>query len=303
MKSYIGITDKDWYDLLSSSMPLDEVNFWRPSAINDFSVLKPGELFLFKLHSPINYIVGGGFFAHYSVLPLSLAWETFETLNGARSFKEMRLRIEKYRKVDEDPFNDFPIGCILLEKPFFLSKEDWIPAPYDWKNSIVQGKSYDLSLEPGKTIWKRLLDILFQSQGIAENQSRYGEPIPVLPRLGQGSFRVLVTDAYQRRCAFTREKTLPALEATHIKPYSLNGTHEIKNGILMRKDFHALFDKGYITITPSKNIEISRRIKEEFENGREYYTYHGRTINLPVSYKYYPSSENLTWHNENIFKG
>ena len=61
----------------------------------------------------------------------------------------------------------------------------------------------------------------------------------------------------------------------------------------MRKDFHALFDKGYITITPSKNIEMSRKIKEEFENGREYYAYHGQSINLPIAYKYYPSTENF----------
>ena len=303
MKSYIGITDKDWYDLLCSLSPLDEVNFWRPSATTDFNVLKPGDLFLFKLHSPLNYIVGGGFYAHYSVLPLSLAWEAFEIANGARSLKEIRLRIEKYRKVVVDPFDDFPIGCILLEKPFFLSRNDWIPAPYDWKNSIVQGKSYDLSVEPGRSIWNRLQDALYISKEIAVNQPRYGEPIAVLPRLGQGSFKVLVTDVYQRRCAITREKTLPALEATHIKPYSQNGTHEIKNGILMRRDFHALFDKGYITITPSRNIEVSKKIKEEFENGREYYAHHGQSIYLPIAYKYYPSTENLTWHNENVFKG
>ena len=172
-------------------MPLDEVNFWRPSAINDFSVLNPGDLFLYKLHSPDNYIVGGGFYAHYSALPLSLAWEAFETANGARSLKEMRMQIEKYRRVVEDPFNDFTIGCILLEKPFFLSMEDWIPAPYDWKSSIVQGKSYDLSVEPGISIWNKLQDALYLSKALAENQPRYGEPIAVLPRLGQGSFRVL----------------------------------------------------------------------------------------------------------------
>jgi len=45
----------------------------------------------------------------------------------------------------------------------------------------------------------------------------------VRPRLGQGSFRVLVTEAYDRRCAITNERTLPVLQAAHIKPYALNG--------------------------------------------------------------------------------
>jgi putative restriction endonuclease len=303
MKSYIGITDQDWYEILSYQITLDEVNFWRPSDVKEFNILRPGDLFLFKLHSPLNFIVGGGFFAHYSVLPLSIAWETFGIANGAKSLTEIRLRIEKYRKVIDDPFYDFPIGCILLEKPFFLSRKDWIPAPRDWKPSIVQGKTYDLSMEPGLSIWKRLQFVLGQPAGIFEQPAKYGEPILTLPRLGQGSFRILVTDAYNRRCAITRERTLPALEATHIKPYSLDGTHEVNNGILMRKDFHALFDKGYFTITPSMNIEISAKIKEEFENGREYYSYHGKMINLPFSTAYRPSRENLKWHNENIYKG
>lgn len=47
---------------------------------------------------------------------------------------------------------------------------------------------------------------------------RYGTPILMKPRLGQGAFRVLVTDAYERRCAVSGEKTLPILDAAHIGP-------------------------------------------------------------------------------------
>jgi len=36
------------------------VNFWQPSGKQQFRALAPGELFLFKLHSPDNFIVGGG---------------------------------------------------------------------------------------------------------------------------------------------------------------------------------------------------------------------------------------------------
>lgn len=75
---------------------------------------------------------------------------------------------------------------------------------------------------------------------IAEN--RYGKDQIIKPRIGQGAFKVLITDAYQRRCAITGEKTLPVLEAAHIKPYSLDGPHEINNGLLLRRDFHTLFD-------------------------------------------------------------
>jgi len=41
--------------------------------------------------------------------------------------------------------------------------------------------------------------------------------------------RVIVTDAYQRRCAVTQEKTLPAPEVAQIKPFSESGPHAVSN--------------------------------------------------------------------------
>ena len=246
MQAYVGITDMDWFDLLRSLPQLDEVNFWQPSGNRQFKALSPGELFLFKLHSPHNYIVGGGLYAHSSILPISLAWETFGVSNGARNLSEMRTRVEKYRRKVEY-IADYMIGCILLEQPFFLPESAWIPIPSDWNANIVQGRRYDLSIEPGLSLWKQLhVTIPFVST-VHEGPARFGQPILTLPRLGQGSFRILVTDAYERRCAVTNERTLPALDAAHIKPYSESGQHVVSNGILMRRDLHALFDKGYVT--------------------------------------------------------
>lgn len=101
---------------------------------------------------------------------------------------------------------------------------------------------------------------------VGEAGARYGEPYLVQPRLGQGAFRVLVTDSYRRRCAITGEKTLPALEAAHIRPYSYGGSHEASNGLLLRRDLHSLFDAGYVTVTPRHRFVVSRRIKDS-DNG------------------------------------
>jgi predicted restriction endonuclease len=99
--------------------------------------------------------------------------------------------------------------------------------------------------------------------------------VEVFPRLGQGSFRLIVTDSYDRRCAFTNSPVLHVLEAAHIRPYSAGGTHAPSNGILLRQDLHTLLDRGYMTVTPGHRIEVSSRIKEEFHNGKEYYALHG----------------------------
>jgi putative restriction endonuclease len=122
------------------------------------------------------------------------------------------------------------------------------------------------------------------------------------PRLGQGAFRIVVTDAYSRKCCVTGERVLPVLQASHIRPYSGGGEHRINNGLLLRSDLHVLFDRGYVTITPDLNLEVSRRIREEFENGRDYYALHGRQVVSPAAAGNRASKVNLEWHNEHVFK-
>ena len=135
-------------------------------------------------------------------------------------------------------------------------------------------------------------------------QDRYGLPQLVRPRLGQGAFRVLVTDAYHRRCAMTGERTLPALEAAHIQRYSEQGPHRVDNGLLLRSDLHHLFDLGYLTVANDYRIEVSRRIKEEYENGRDYYALHGRPLAvIPSSAEDRPSRLFLDWHRSTLFRG
>jgi putative restriction endonuclease len=78
---------------------------------------------------------------------------------------------------------------------------------------------------------------------------------------------VVVTDAYRRRCAITDESTLPVLEAAHIRPFAKSGVNEVSNGILLRSDFHKLFDAGLVTVTPELRVEVSAQIKEQWFNG------------------------------------
>jgi putative restriction endonuclease len=72
MRLLVAITDSKWFDYLAELRP-DEVNFWQLSGSGSFRALSPGEPLLFKLHSPNDFIVGGGFFSHYAVLPASFA--------------------------------------------------------------------------------------------------------------------------------------------------------------------------------------------------------------------------------------
>jgi putative restriction endonuclease len=311
MKLFVGVTDNDWYNYLAQQEP-DEVNFWQPGGRQTFRALEPYGIFLFKLHAPYNFIAGGGFFVRYTRLPVSLAWEAFGTKNGRSSYQEFRQAIYRYRGTDTRVEPDPLIGCIILTQPFFWPQSDWIPASDYWKRGIQQGKTYDIGEVIGRRLWnyvqERLHKYSYETSEpavISEDEGvRYGAEQIVKPRLGQGAFRVLVTEAYQRRCAITGEKTLPVLHAAHIKPYSLNGPHAVSNGILLRQDLHTLFDRGYLTVTDDYHVEVSRRIKEDYGNGRDYYALRGKQLlEIPQSVQDRPAREYLRWHNEEVYLG
>ena len=313
MRIFVAVTDRDWFTLHASKSNVDEVNFWRPSPTATFKALQPGELLLFKLHSPANYIAGGGFFTRFLQLPIDLAWEIFQESNGVSSLAEMRARIAEYRRVPIGANENPTIGCIMLAEPFFWPAHLWIPTPPDFKLNTVQGKGYDSESGIGREIWEAVSERLQlieperlepETATIAAITSNgFGKPQVVLPRLGQGLFRMLVTDVYERRCAITGERTLPVLDAVHIKPYSVVKKHEVWNGLLLRNDLHRLFDKGYLTVEPiDRRVLVSRRIKEEFENGREYYRLEGTTIREPRVSSFRPNVENLEYHASQVFR-
>jgi putative restriction endonuclease len=94
VKAFVGITDNEWFKFLSHRPDPDEVNFWTPSG-KRAATIELGHPVLFKLHSPLNFIVGGGFFAHFSRLPVSLVWDVFGEQNGVETYEHMGARIEK----------------------------------------------------------------------------------------------------------------------------------------------------------------------------------------------------------------
>ena len=307
MRFWVGLTDRNWYDFLSSQEPLDEVNFWQPGARKPVS-LTPGEPFLFKLHARHgSWIVGGGSWSHFTTLPARLAWDVFGTANGAATFQEMAQRIRRYR-AGFDVHAD-SIGCVALAAPFFLPPDLWVAPPPDWAASIQVGKTYDTSTPVGADLWDRVELARRAAQPFAPirdyvpQTDRYGTPVLIAPRLGQGAFRLRVLDAYQRRCAVTNERTLPVLQAAHIRPYSESGPHALENGLLLREDLHTLFDRGYVTVTPAYELRVSRSIRDEFENGRDYYALDRSRIRLPAPPDPPPGREFLQWHGDTLFRG
>lgn len=314
-RGFIGLTDPDWHSFLRSLPRVDEVNFWQPHGGRVFRAIQRGDPFFFKLRAPHKAIGGFGFFERYDSLPAWLAWDCFAEMNGAPDFESMIDRIRRLRR-DDGPAvrgGDFKIGCIMLSAPVFFGEDEWILPPADWaRTGIQQGKTYDLQLGEGRRIFQQCLERASTTQRywnvestpeeLVEEGERYGAPILVRPRLGQGLFSLAVRDAYQGACAVTHEHSVPVLEAAHIKPYSRGGEHRVSNGILLRRDLHRLYDLGYVTITPDYVFRVGDSLRDEFRNGRSYYDLDRSTIQLPRDAGQRPSRDMLEWH-QGIFKG
>jgi putative restriction endonuclease len=312
MVGTIAITDEGWYRFLEERPEVTELNFWTPSARRSFRAPQFSP-FLLKLRAPHNAICGFAYFAQFSRLPDWLAWESFGLGNGCASFEDMRSRIVSIRariRYDETTGSD-EIGCIQLVSPTFFPPEAWVPQPTDWQPRTQTPVKYDLAIGEGRRVWQACLARAaslpaplptsdFPSS--VERGPRYGDPRLVQPRLGQRTFRIAVLDAYGRGCAITGEHSLPALEASHIRPYSEDGPHEIRNGLLLRADLHRLFDTGYVTVTRDLRLEVSARLREDYHNGKTYYPLHGARVSIPATASNRPDDEFLEWHNEHRFR-
>lgn len=301
MEGFVAVTDPGWWEHLAREPGPKDANFWRPSA-RAFR-LAVGTPFFFKLKAPHNSIVGFAYFVCFAKLPLSLVWETFREKNGVPDLRAMRDRIARLRRRPFEPGEDPDLGCILLAEPTFFPEHEWIPQPADFSPTLVQGRSYQLAVGEGARIWEacRALAAPRPGSALVEDAPRYGDPQLVRPRLGQGTFRVSVIEAYDRACAVTGEHSLPVLEAAHIRPYADDGPHEVRNGLLLRTDIHRLYDRGFVTVTPELEFRVSPKLRQRWENGRAYYALEGPLQGLPRRQDERPDPELLDWHARKVF--
>jgi putative restriction endonuclease len=304
----IAPTDHGWYQFLSQRPTWGEVNFWTPSTHFAYRAeeLSP---FLFKLKAPHNAICGFGYFARYAPLPDWMAWDCFREGNGYASLESMRRKIDEIRRRMRfaGSARSADIGCIVLVNVSFFAGDKLVLQPQDWPPRNLRPMKYDLENGEGARVWNECLERTATrlrgseaTEGL-EIQARYGRPVPIRPRLGQGAFRVAVTDAYARACAVTGEHSLPALDAAHIRPFAKDGPHTVSNGLLLRADVHRLFEQGYLGVTGDYRLMVSDRLRADYNNGRSYYPLHGKRLALPARTEDRPDPGLLSWHRDECF--
>jgi putative restriction endonuclease len=291
---------------------VDEVNFWLPKATWPMRAMVASEPVFLRLKRPRYAIAGYGFYAHFQVLDLDVAWQTFGPKNGDPTRERFFRRIGRYRNIDllRPDVARAPIGCTILRDAVFWPRERWIHWGEErgWQRNIVQGRTERdpenvailasaLQLDRAQ-VPPDLADAPFHLLADDERKRRNAE---VIARQGQGTFRLRLMQAYGR-CAITGEHTPIVLDGAHIQPYLGPASNHPQNGLLLTKEFHALYDAGYVTVTPDLVVRVSERLRSDFSNGRRYYPFDGKPlVAVPNRGSLRPSGEALEWHMRHRF--
>ena len=148
-------------------------------------------------------------------------------------------------------------------------------------------------------------DKLFQ-QGAEEEVSRRERLGTTSSRPAQVDFSVRLRRAYNGKCAVTGSTTSEALEAAHIRvnerKHVGDGTtfkdddNNLENGILLRADIHALFDRGLIALSQDgTKIDVNDHSPDKtFLSDKTYQFLENVRVSRPSRSP--PSRQNITTH-------
>jgi putative restriction endonuclease len=305
---YIAVTNPNWFEFLRARAGpaglLDEVNFWNPGGrpLKSFAIGTP--VFL-RLKSPFRRIAGFGFFATFQRLALRTAWDLFGERNGCSDMLELSALTG--RGLDDE------IGCTVLRDVALWTDAEHAPWSDEegWRGAGPQRGKTELDESRAAT----LLAYLRRNPNALpdELETEEFDPFPVderevvlarsRPRVGQGTFRARLLGAYGGRCAITGEHTQVVLDGAHIQPYLGPRSNRLQNGLLLTKEFHALFDEGLVTVTPDYVVRVSRHLREKWKNGHRYYPYDDRPLLVtPQAPAERPGRRALAWHGEHVFR-
>ena len=110
-------------------------------------------------------------------------------------------------------------------------------------------------------------------------------------RVGQQEFRLAMLKKNGESCLISGDQPACVLEAAHLKKFAKYESHDLAGGLLLRRDFHTLFDRHLIRINPKNwRAEVSPRI-------RQYETYSAiHLTEVKGDYECRPDAELLQSH-------
>lgn len=294
----IAPTDYNWIQSLKSSHFNSFVNFWTPTPWN-VKRMKPSERWYFLLKSPIRKIAGFGEYVEYKNLTAAEAWNKYGKRNGCKESWELKGSIESYirkntkLKKQHIDIAEYKIGCVILKNCQFFEDSQYID-PHEYGVVIPKQvvkfkyiKTYDPFLNEINNVDNFYI--------LHDHREQYRGEVNL--RKGQSEFKGKILKCYNNNCCISNEKCPELLEAAHLQMYLNRESNHVQNGILLRVDFHRLFDNDLLFIDENYQIHISSILQ-----GSYYAQFHGSKIALPDKMHEYPSKEALEARRVNFRK-
>lgn len=155
-------------------------------------------------------------------------------------------------------------------------------------SSVVEDVLAELTQDDGDTradVGRLDLNVLTEDQ-------RDMVKMLVAIREGQSAFRRALLDVYPR-CAVSGTTVEATLDAAHVSPYKGLQSHEVRNGLILRKDIHRLFDDHLLTIDGAGRVRVSPAVTDP-----TYRAMDGRPATLPTDTEARPDRVVLEAHRE-----
>jgi len=126
------------------------------------------------------------------------------------------------------------------------------------------------------------------------DEAEYRQPTDTAPRKqvtirerpGQATFRKKLKGAYNHTCCMSGCDVSDALEGAHIDAFKSKASDNLRNGLLLRRDIHTLFDRHLIAIDPETHVI---HVAESIRTNTGYAAIHGQPLRLPKNPTHHPS--------------
>ena len=254
--------------------------------------------------------IGGGILAGTSRILLSELWEWFGSAVGAASREQLISEYESRTGNFLEPSDDPLVDAVVLRDVRLFARAEQVSVPaYGAARQASDGFYFDLGRVGQEHAAMRAVLTYFAPplSSSADEQVQAvlglirGNAREVLPRLGQGAFRAIVSQAYDFRCAITGDRVRPVLEAAHVRAVAAGGEHRLDNGVLLRSDMHTLYDRGFLSLDDDRRLLVSGELRDRFGNGEWLYARVGQEIRVPAREVDRPGRDHLAWHRESVF--
>lgn len=302
MALWIKSVQPSWFSFVSARADFDEVNLWNPSHNRSFEGAEVGDIVVFRIEGRKGQIFGYGQFFASAIYWASDAWDIFGERNGVGSLDLLNTAI-RARRGASSTGTPLAIACHDIVHPVYFHNGLRARIPPEVLARLGPGPIEEDG-EDGKLLLRFIGETEAQARQFAEVSIVQvpSDRRPVYP--GRSGFRLSVTEAYGRTCAITGETVLPAPDAVHIIAREYGGGYGVRNGLLLKRDLHGIYDAGYLSIDDQHRVMISVWLPQAFPNSATYLALNNATLLLPRNLDHHPDPTALAWHREmRFYKG